>query len=92
MFSTRLLFQAGTKSSLGNATKSTFKGSKSNLVSNIFITSLYSLGVWSIYKEVTTVRKFEDTAPISPQKGESIAELIKTAPNRLFESVSPDDK
>ncbi|SMN22319.1 similar to Saccharomyces cerevisiae YJL161W FMP33 Putative protein of unknown function [Maudiozyma saulgeensis] len=92
MFSTRLLFQAATKNSLGNATKSTFKGSKSNLASNIFITSLYSLGAWSIYKEVTTVRDFEDTAPLTPQKGESISELIRTAPNRIFKSVSKDGK
>lgn len=83
MLLTRTLLQTASKTATKTA-KGNFKGSKSNLVSNIFITSLYSLGAWSIYKEVTTVRNFEDKAPLTPPKDETLSELVKTAPNRIL--------
>lgn len=83
MLFTRILLQTASKTT-ANTVKSSFKGSKSNLLSNIFITSLYSLGAWSIYKEVTTVRNFEDKALPIPPKNETMSEIAKTAPNRIF--------
>lgn len=82
MFATRILFQAAAK---GKATSgASFNSSRSNLFTNLFITSLYSLGAWSIYKEVTTVRKFEDRAMIAPPKIENVEQMINEAPNRIF--------
>ena len=83
MLFTRTLLQTASKAATKSA-KANFKGAKSNLVTNIFITSLYSLGAWSIYKEVTTVRNFEDNAPLTPPKDETLSEIVKTAPNRIF--------
>ncbi|GMM55028.1 Fmp33 protein [Maudiozyma humilis] len=88
MFATRLLFQAASKTKA--ASGASFSSSRANLISNAFITSLYSLGAWSIYKEVTTVTKFEDKAMISPPKIENVEQMINEAPNRIFKCDSKE--
>lgn len=85
MFGSKLLLQAYTTSK--QSKNLPFRASKANLASNILISTLYALGAWSIYKEVKTVREFEDTAPLDPSKDVSPAELIISAPNRIFKPI-----
>ena len=89
MFFTNKLLQTAIKA--GEMKRApNFAGSKQNLAVNALITSLYSFGALTLYKDRISIKNAKAKEELIPTH-KTIAEIVRNSPNRIFKANKSEE-